>query len=982
MYMQVFTNGDCTIVRSANDMWIVGKTPFKVNETFTLVAKGVGVYEMIRSNSKLLGLSNELAVVYFTTVPWVFPVNVIHVEYKNRGLKDIEVTITNNCGVLSYTFDPRPSRMPIEACVACVNGVLVELCCVDYHVTRKGDIVLMGYPGPSRAMEYCSLFRGQVKVIEDKAIDDGFTEAYLSESNVTGLRVLLVLQEVPGAHAVSCFARSPDGKNLIYVTNSSTACRNVQWETADYAKLNEERELSCLDKIDLDFHIFDAAVTRTDTLESVIRARFPNVNHHIREDNAVWIEDLAKEVSNVKCGQIFRDYLVFNENRVMNRSRTMPWFLYSVIHLSIFFTRLGSTTKAVMDKICHVLGVQCIRHDRFYQLGEPLDSLDKFVAQRNCVLISEEGVEIEFVRELLELQSSYFGVAVTYQRDGDVPRFRLCASERVIRWALLSIINPNYLRTLKISEIVELLSFLDQYLLYAVTADAMRVIFERVNEFNVGVIFDLYESVPQLRPLIAEYFYNNLYLLAYWKNSAAASVDLIRDVFACAEHENGAEGDAAVRPSLQHFTLEAPKIYILEWYRKAHWSLFRTEDVLEVLLGPECRDVALEQAVLKHLQEHQIIEGEEIVEESLDPSGPPLHLLNSPEPELVTTIRARLEEREQAKARRTRKKSARKSVSEGVSFSAPAAQESPVVEEKGVPHTEPLREIEKDELSGHSDSVDERSEATLTEKDVLALENDIRASLDLKEINEDLLFRRSRKSSSVQPESIAEEDESEKRTSPKTAWKAPQCEASSPIASSVLEVEGTPTSSKKKSAGRFTPKGTKFRDASNLLLDSQPGTHFAPWAGVASSPPSASAPLMSTILQEEVENAKHTKAMPPAKVASPALKVEGGRQQRRRTSGSVSWSETVPSSSPAASPKTPSLAEIMQEEERRQREGTKRVSRPLQFIEDEERAIDELTQLYRENVGDEVVVRVERCASSADMAAQCPVWTNTPHFRA
>ncbi|VDK45931.1 unnamed protein product [Cylicostephanus goldi] len=62
--------------------------------------------------------------------------------------------------------------------------------------------------------------------------------------------------------------------------------------------------------------------------------------------------------------------------------------------------------------------------------------------------------------------------------------------------------------------------------------------------------------------------------------------------------------------------------------------------------------------------------------------------------------------------------------------------------------------------------------------------------------------------------------------------------------------------------------------------------------------------------------------------------------------------------------------------------GTKRHSRPLQFIEDEERAIDELTQLYRENVGDEVVVRVERCANSADIAAQCPVWTNTPHFRA
>lgn len=191
--------------------------------------------------------------------------------------------------------------MPIEACVACVNGVLVELCCVDYHVTSKGwrlcgnsisfdyldgiglclikllintlcwrwychhgvpwtqqghgELLRMSWKpriiGDFGFQEYCSLFRGQVKVIEDKAVDDGFTEAYLPESNVTGLRVLLVLQvrrawalveprkelcsfkEIPGAHAVSSFAMSPDGKNLIYVTNSSTICRSIQWETAD-----------------------------------------------------------------------------------------------------------------------------------------------------------------------------------------------------------------------------------------------------------------------------------------------------------------------------------------------------------------------------------------------------------------------------------------------------------------------------------------------------------------------------------------------------------------------------------------------------------------------------------------------------------------------------------------------------------------------------------------------------------------------------
>ncbi|KHJ74736.1 hypothetical protein OESDEN_25648, partial [Oesophagostomum dentatum] len=231
------------------------------------------------------------------------------------------------------------------------------------------------------------------------------------------------------------------------------------------------------------------------------------------------------------------------------------------------------------------------------------------------------------------------------------------------------------------------------------------------------------------------------------------------------------------------------------------------------------------------------------------------------------------------------------------------------------------------------------------------------------------------KSSPGLPHAIAEEEECDVVSPTKTAWKTP--EPSSPTTSPIIEAQETPVSSKKKTAGRFAPKGAKFRDASNLLSISQQGTHFAPWAGIASSPKSPDSVPLSVILQEQENSTKQMKRKTPPK------KEEDGRQQRRRTSGSVSWSEAVlPQSSPAASPPTPSLAEIMKEEERRQREGTKRVSRPLQFIEDEERAIDELTQLYRENVGDEVVVRVERCASSADAAAQCPVWMNTPHFRA
>ena len=48
-----------------------------------------------------------------------------------------------------------------------------------------------------------------------------------------------------------------------------------------------------------------------------------------------------------------------------------------------------------------------------------------------------------------------------------------------------------------------------------------------VNEFNMGVVFDLYETVPQLRALIAEHFSTNISLLAFWRNSAAAPLDLI-----------------------------------------------------------------------------------------------------------------------------------------------------------------------------------------------------------------------------------------------------------------------------------------------------------------------------------------------------------------------------------------------------------------------------------------------------------------------
>ncbi|VDK71584.1 unnamed protein product [Cylicostephanus goldi] len=164
--------------------------------------------------------------------------------------------------------------------------------------------------------------------------------------------------------------------------------------------------------------------------------------------------------------------------------------------------------------------------------------------------------------------------------------------------------------------------------------------------------------------------------------------------------------------------------------------------------------------------------------------------------------------------------------------------------------------------------------------------------------------------------SIVEEDEIISTAPQKPAWKAPDLQVSPPVTSPIFDANATPpTTSKKKSAGRFTPKGTKFRDASELLAGTQPGTHFAPWAGTATSPQNSITPLATVILQEEKETSKRVnKETIPVKPASIS-------HQRRRTSGSVSWSESVVSPSPATSPPAPSLAEIMREEERRQREG-------------------------------------------------------------
>ncbi|KAJ1349471.1 hypothetical protein KIN20_005044, partial [Parelaphostrongylus tenuis] len=879
---EVFTNADFTLIRSSGNqdqedrfIWIVGKTPTKVEETFKLIdlRREIG-YAMIHRDITRIGMNNELAILHHDTGLYISPVAYTLVNYSSRGLKDVKVTITNNSGVLNYTFDPHYGSLPLEPCVVSINGFLVDICCVDYHITTKGDVFLMGQLSCCK-WDFCTLYRGKVVVVEDKVIDDGFIEAYSKESKFCGLRILLLLQEVPGAQIVSSFSCSPDGKNLIYVTNSSISHRNEQWRTADHEKLNRMRETECLDKLDLNFYIFDEDDVCSCTLEVIIRARFPNIDKYLKMGNSIWIRDLTEQVGNVICSRIFRDYLVYNENRVVKND--------------VF-------TESIVGNVCRVLGVPFIVKEQFYQIGEPLQSLEDFMALHNCILVSEEGVEIKFVREILELQSSYFTIALSYLNSDSFPRLHLYASERMIRHTLLGIINQNYFRCLQLHELVELVQFLDQYLLRAVIADVLRVIFEQVNEFNIGIIFNLYEIVPPVRSLLAEYLFHNLHLVCLWKNSASASTDLLRSVFAC--DESSTCEDIRYTTFDPYFALEPISIHVLGEYRKVHWSLFRTEDVLDVMIGSGIRDTAMELAVRRFLQDS-----------GADHDYTVENFENSHEPGLVTMIRKRITVRDQANtSRRDRRKTSLQSVSD---------TDGKTVEEFTTSPDLPLM--------SHDSEIQEESILETTEDD-----------LDRQQ------------SRLIEPIII---DDKGEPTSPATQSPMDLCESSD--ATSSVSV-----SHKKVRAGRFTPKGVKFRDANHLLMDTQSpsDTHFAPWAETTTSSNNSDLPSMHQILQEEMD--KHAKEA--ISISASCLKEKTKSNQRK---SSMSWNETLMASSPT-SPPVPSLHQIMDEEERRLQKGNCNPSRPLQFIQDEERAIEELTQLYRENLGDECIVRVERCTTS------------------
>lgn len=90
---------------------------------------------------------------------------------------------------------------------------------------------------------------------------------------------------------------------------------------------------------------------------------------------------------------------------------------------AVWFLTLG-ISKTAVENVCRVLGVPLITSSGFYQIGEPLTRLEEFYAERDCILISEEDVEIEFVQYVLpaffrtlfswECETSCFGFSNSY----------------------------------------------------------------------------------------------------------------------------------------------------------------------------------------------------------------------------------------------------------------------------------------------------------------------------------------------------------------------------------------------------------------------------------------------------------------------------------------------------------------------------------------------------------------------------------------
>ncbi|KAL6729423.1 hypothetical protein Aduo_000477 [Ancylostoma duodenale] len=467
--------------------------------------------------------------------------------------------------------------------------------CEDFHVSEDGNVVLLACPSPV-VLNHGALYNGRLVVVRRNPMHRESNDSWNpAPSDYDNQGVVLMLEEIPDAVVVTSFARSPDGQNLIFVTNSSTRFLLREWKSVEYEKLSKKLPTVEENKVKLDVHIVTKDHDKKYTIGTLLRSRYPKIDNQLRLHGAVCINDIAQEAGTESCLclNILTQYLLRHEDIVMKGSPC------------------DNILKSVLKGICGALGIQLREHNKFYQLGDVITCLDDVAMKKDCVLMSEDGAEFRFDRQLLELQSPYFGVAANYQTIEDVPRFRLYASADQIRRTLLAIVNPSYFRHLLLKEILDLLSFLDYYLLHPLLHDALYVLFEKVNEFNVTSVFKHYKLFPQLRPFLMEHFRQHSYLAAWWKASAAAPLELLRDIWykdratECVKAGITQFGDLSCTDRVNRLTSifagpsRAPRSKPDKY---DHWSDFHEEDVLQLLLGLKHHDnVELKEAVLEYL---------------------------------------------------------------------------------------------------------------------------------------------------------------------------------------------------------------------------------------------------------------------------------------------------------------------------------------------------------------------------------------------
>ncbi|EYC07355.1 hypothetical protein Y032_0071g613 [Ancylostoma ceylanicum] len=255
--------------------------------------------------------------------------------------------------------------------------------CEDFHVSGDGNVVLLACPSPV-VLNHGALYIGRLVLVRRNptSTTQGNDSPSPDSSLYDDLNVVLMLEEIPGAVLVTSFARSPDGQNLIFVTNSSTRFLLREWKSAEYEQLSKKLPAEEESKVKLDVCVVNKNRDKTYTLGALLRPRYPKIDNQLLLHSAVWINDIAREVGseNRVCLDILDQYLLRHEDIVMKGS---PY---------------DKILKSALEGISGALGIRLSEHNKFYQLGDVITCLDDVAVKRDCVLVSEDGVELWFDR--------------------------------------------------------------------------------------------------------------------------------------------------------------------------------------------------------------------------------------------------------------------------------------------------------------------------------------------------------------------------------------------------------------------------------------------------------------------------------------------------------------------------------------------------------------------------------------------------------